>query len=105
MVGQCYQSFLRSRTPQIGGTAEIGPGMRLISKALDSTVYNTLLTMACLALCMRIGDQDFTNELVRDKVKVWGEEITQLSIFAKSQPQAAASALTHGLPSKWNYFM
>ena len=37
------------------------------------------------------------------KIKVWSEEITQLSIFAESQPQAAYSALTHGRSSKWNY--
>ena len=43
-----------------------------------------------------IGDQDFTNELVRAKVKVWSDE---------SQPQAAYSTLTHGLSSKWNYLM
>ena len=37
------------------------------------------------------------------KIKVWSEEITQLSIFAESQPQAAYSALTHGRSRKWNY--
>ena len=52
-----------------------------------------------------IGDQDFTNELVGAKVRAWSEEISQLSIFAESQPQAAYSALTHGLSSKWNYLM
>ena len=56
-------------------------------------------------LASAIGDQDFTNELVGAKVKVWSEEITQLSIFAEIQPQAAYSVLTHGFSSKWNFLM
>ena len=52
-----------------------------------------------------IGDQDFTNELVGAKVKVWSEEITQLSIFAESQPQAVYSVLAHEFSNKWNYLM
>ena len=40
---------------------------------------------------------------VKEKVSGWKREIEQLSEIAKTQPQAAYAALTHGLVSKWTY--
>ena len=52
-----------------------------------------------------IGSDHFRNEYVKEKVENWCEEIETLSKFAKSEPQAAFAAFTHGQQSKFNYFM
>ena len=51
-----------------------------------------------------IGFEKFVEEYVKSKVESWMSNTTLLSEIAKSQPQAAFSALTHGLLSKWTYF-
>ena len=51
-----------------------------------------------------IGSKQFVEEHVKSKVGSWLSNITLLSEIAKSQPQAAYSALTHGLLNKWTYF-
>ena len=51
-----------------------------------------------------IGSEQFVEEHVKSKVGSWLSNITLLSEIAKSQPQAAFSALTHGLLNKWTYF-
>ena len=51
-----------------------------------------------------IGSEQFVEEYAKSKVGSWMSNITLLSEIAKSQPQAAFSALTHGLLSKWTYF-
>ena len=50
-----------------------------------------------------IGTAQFVENYVRDKVDEWISTIETLSSFAKTQPHASYSALTHGLMSKWNY--
>ena len=42
---------------------------------------------------------------MRDKVGMWSDGINCLSSFAKTEPQAAFSALTHGLMSHWTYLL
>ncbi len=42
---------------------------------------------------------------MNDKIKIWVEEVTKLSSIATTHPQEAYAALTHGLTSKWTYFM
>ena len=46
-----------------------------------------------------------TQQFVQSKVDQWVGEIDRLSTIARSQPQAAYAALTHGLSSQWLYFL
>ena len=48
-----------------------------------------------------IGSQEFMEDYVRSKVKIWSSNLAHLSEIAKSQPHASFTALTHGLQSKW----
>ena len=50
-----------------------------------------------------IGSHEYIEEYVNSKVQEWSSTIKILSDIAKSQPQAAFSALTHGLLNKWTY--
>ena len=50
-----------------------------------------------------IGSQEYVEEYVSSKVRAWSSSINILRNIAKSQPQAAFSALTHGLLNKWTY--
>ena len=50
-----------------------------------------------------IGSNDYVEEYVNSKVRAWSSSINILSDMAKLLPQAAFSALTHGLLSKWTY--
>ena len=50
-----------------------------------------------------IGEQDFTEAFVRQKVHKWELELEKLTSIAKSQPQTAYSALVHSLKNKWSY--
>ena len=50
-----------------------------------------------------IGSRDFVETYVKGKVHDWLECLRVLSTFAKTQPHAAFSALTHGVSSKWTY--
>ncbi len=49
------------------------------------------------------GSDLFVKEYVEAKVASWVALTRQLSEIAKSQPQAAFLAFTHGLQSKWTY--
>jgi len=48
-----------------------------------------------------IGTASYISNYVSQKVNLWIEELTLLSVIAKSQPHAAYSAFTHGIISKW----
>ena len=50
-----------------------------------------------------IGTSTFVEKHVSSKVNEWSSSVNTLSDIAKSQPQAAFSALTHGLLNKWTY--
>ncbi len=50
-----------------------------------------------------IGSSDYVKRHVESKVTSWVSTIHNLTAIAKSQPQAAYSALTHGLSSKLSY--
>ena len=50
-----------------------------------------------------IGTHEYIEKYVSSKVSDWSSCVNTLSDIAKSQPQAAFSALTHGLLSKWTY--
>ncbi len=48
-----------------------------------------------------LGTERYTTNFVEERVKVWTSELDCLASIARSQPQAAYSALCHGLPGKW----
>ena len=50
-----------------------------------------------------IGTSEYVEKYVSSKVSEWSSCVNTLSDIAKSQPQAAYSALTHGLLNKWTY--
>jgi len=50
-----------------------------------------------------IGSRSFVEYYVEGKVSEWKRELERLSEIARTQPQAAYAALTHGLVSKWTY--
>ena len=52
-----------------------------------------------------LGSETYRNQYSAEKVAGWCDEIDVLSSFAKSQPQAAYAAFTHGQQSKFNYCM
>jgi hypothetical protein len=52
-----------------------------------------------------LGNQDFFEEYVNDKVEEWVREVTKLSEFATTEPQASFAAFSFGLKHKWTYFL
>ena len=50
-----------------------------------------------------IGDQESTEEFVRQKVQMWMRRMDKLTKAAESQPQAAHAALTKPLQFEWAY--
>ena len=52
-----------------------------------------------------IGRRSFVEDYMNEKVNNWVGEVTKLASIATTHPQEAYAALTHGLTSKWTYFM
>ena len=52
-----------------------------------------------------IGDQKFVDAFLAEKVLVWEKELRQLATFAKSEPQAAFAALSHGLRGRYVFIL
>ena len=52
-----------------------------------------------------LGGKSFVDSYVEEKVAMRVKEVEDLAIIAKSHPQAAYAAFTHGLTSKWTYLM
>ena len=52
-----------------------------------------------------IGDLDFREKYVKEKVENWCSEIERLSEFALSEPHAAFSAFIHGEQHRFTYFL
>ncbi len=50
-----------------------------------------------------LGSDQFASDFLKSKISAWTAEVEQLAKFASSQPQAAFTALTHGLISRWAY--
>lgn len=48
-----------------------------------------------------IGEKQFVDEYVREKVEAWKKELLVLICIAESQPHAAFAGLIHGLIGKW----
>ncbi len=52
-----------------------------------------------------LGPRSFVTTYMQAKVTKWVALIHELAQIAKTQPHAAYSAFTHGLASKWTYFL
>ena len=52
-----------------------------------------------------IGTPNFRAQYAAEKVTKWCKELRCLSEFAKSPPRAAYTAFTHGILSKYTYFL
>ena len=52
-----------------------------------------------------IGSPTFVQHYVNEKVEYWVSCVRKLSVIAKAQPHAAYCAFTHGLISRWTYFL
>ena len=52
-----------------------------------------------------LGTRTFAEVFVENKVQGWVNEIMRLSTIAKTEPQAAYAALTHGVMARWTYLM
>ena len=52
-----------------------------------------------------LGSRSYLEQYINGKVKEWVEQVTQLSEFALSQPQASYAAFTVGLKHRWAYFL
>ena len=48
-----------------------------------------------------LGSRPFVEQCVSQQVKEWTAELEQLSIIARSHPQAAYCAYSHGLKGRW----
>ena len=56
-------------------------------------------------LGLALGSDSFLSDFVATKISTWVDELENLSEVAKTEPQAAYAALTHGLIAKWTYLM
>ena len=52
-----------------------------------------------------LGSDSFLRDFMATKIFSWVDELENLSKVAKTEPQAAYAALTHGLIAKWTYLM
>jgi len=52
-----------------------------------------------------IGSNDFRIQYTQEKITKWQSEVERLAEFAKTEPQAAYAAYTHGEKHKFGYFM
>ena len=50
-----------------------------------------------------LGSRPFVEQCVSQQVKEWTADLEQLSIIARSHPQAAYCAYSHGLKGRWLY--
>ena len=50
-----------------------------------------------------VGSTEFVQSEINNKISLWCEKLKLLSGIARSQPQSAYSAFTHGLFGEWSY--
>ena len=62
-------------------------------------------TQGARILGAALGVRPFVEKFVRDRVACWVTEVKNLSVIAKTHPQAAYAVFTHGLSSKWSFLM
>ena len=52
-----------------------------------------------------IGTAAYKEKFVKDQVKEWKAELQKLTEIARTEPQAAYTALTFGIKHRWNFIM
>ena len=52
-----------------------------------------------------MGSRSYLTEYVDEKVEEWIKEVTRLSAFEITQPQASYAVYTFGLKHRWTYFL
>ena len=52
-----------------------------------------------------LGEKSTIDSYVKGKVQQWVNEVEELATVARTHPQAAYAAFTHGMASKWTYLM
>ena len=73
------------------------------AKALFDSCGINITTEGRPLLGAPIGSQSFSNDFIKEQISQWVAEVKALSSVAKTQPQAAYAAYTHGLAGKWAY--
>ena len=63
----------------------------------------SITTDGCRHLGSAIGTDQIVQEFVASKVATWSQELCKLTDFARSQPQAAYSALVNSLQHRWSF--
>ena len=58
-----------------------------------------------LHLGIPLDTTTYHNQCIYNKVHEWCGQVGNLALFAKSQPQAAFSAFSHGVMCGWMFFM
>ena len=61
--------------------------------------------MYCRYLGAALGGKSTIDCYVKGKVQQWVNEVEELATVARTHPQAAYAAFTHGMASKWTYLM
>ena len=64
-----------------------------------------ITTQGSRILGAALGTKPFVEQFVCDKVSEWVNEVKNLSVVAKTHPQAAYAVFTHGLTSRWIFLM
>ena len=84
----------------VGEEAESGSGQRHFPWVWHQ--YNICRSQAPGSV---LGSDDFLEALVKAMISTFADKLEQLCKIAKTEPQAAYSALIHGVISKWTYLM
>ncbi len=95
--------FLTSVGPRCGYFPKPSKSWLSVLSTTPRTLSSSLISQSprrvVLSLALRLGHKTVS----ADKVLSWVAELTTLSNISQSQPQAAYSALTHGLMGHWTY--
>ena len=85
-VGQCGRHNIRRRT-------------------LTFFIRCTVGTIGKRHLGAALGEKSTIDSYIKGKVQQWVNEVEELVTVARTHPQAAYAAFTHGMASKWSYLM
>ena len=81
------------------------PTKRILVEEIFAGLAIKITTEGKRHLGAALGSDGFRIEYASEKVKKWCGEIHKLAEIAKTQPQAAYSAFTHGERHRFSYFM
>ena len=81
----------------------VKPEYESSARSLFSDTSINITSVGRCYLGSPIGSEEYIIDFVKKKVMEWVAQIERLAMIAQSQPQAAYSALTHGLYGKFVY--